>query len=1060
MTLRQAFQRIEQASNYKVQYNSSQVDVSRQVNLKDGKADVKNLLNSLLNGTGCTYTMHGNYIIVEKEKKSTSPQQSKKRVSGVIKDENGEPIIGATVKEKGSQNGAITDADGRFSFEAAPGSTLQVTYVGYKPQEIKANDNISLNMATENETLNEVVVVGYGTQKKIDLTGSVAQIGSKELTSRPVANLSAGLQGLMPGITVTGTNGAPGLDGGSIRVRGVGTLNNASPYILVDGVETGNLSAIDPQDIASISVLKDAASAAIYGSKASNGVILITTKRGESGKPKVSYNGYFGLQNVTSLVDRLSSADYAEMYNLALTSEGKSARFSDEEIQKFRDGSDPEHYPNTDWYDLAYKTGIQHRHNVSASGGNEFVKYLASVGYLYQTGVMDNAKREQFNARTNLDIVVAPKVTAHLNLAYIRNNYSDPTNSYVGGGNDQIVRQVNIMAPWIVARYSDGTYGTTSDGNPIAWLDSGQTVDRKNNNFTGVLGLDYQILPELRLTLQGAYVDNSQHYREFVKFIQYNANKKTSPASLTEFDSNWNRTNYDATLNYDKQFGLHGLKIMAGWHTESYHYRYNSGYRKTFPNNDLTDMNAGDESTQKDSGYSRDLNMISGFGRINYDFAGRYLFEANLRADASSRFAKGHRWGYFPSFSAGWRISEEPFLKDKLNWLDNLKLRVSWGQLGNQDALSDYYPYMNTYNLSAKYPMGDGLATGYYQSSYHISDISWEKSTTQGIGIDFGIFHELTGSIDFYNRKTTGIIMTVDVPAEFALGGYQDNVGSMRNRGVEIQLNYVKHFGNDWELDLAGNFAYNKNKVLSLDGSDFIKQGDYNRNAVGKPYYSYYLYRWSGKFFQSQEEADAYTAKYGNPFGQKFMAGDLVYDDTNGDGKLTSDDKVYCDHTSMPNITYGFNIGGKWKDIDVMTFWQGVDQVSRFYNDETYGYFGGDQQHPSTIWKHSWTYDPNNAKMPRIYNAHNSPSAPNRALSTFNLFNTAYLRLKTLQVGYTLPKTITQRLGLGSVRFYYAGENLLTFDDLPIDLDPEATSMRLSSYPLLRTHSFGVNISF
>lgn len=989
--------------------------------------------------------------------------EQQQRISGTVKDAAGDPIIGASVVAKGVTANAVTDIDGRYSLQVAPGTVLEISYVGFKSQTVTVRNGVGtydVTLVEDNQSLSEVVVVGYGTQKKANLSGSVAQIDGATLENRPISNVSSGLQGLMPGITVTASDGAPGMDGGTIMVRGVGTLNTATPYILIDGVEAGNLNSLDPEDIASISVLKDASSAAIYGSKASNGVILVTTKRGQNGAPKVSYSGYFGIQNATALMERMNSADAAYYYNQALARSGKAARFSDEAIQKFRDGSDPVNYPNTDWYDLAYKTAFQNRHNVSVNGGNEYVKYLASAGYLKQTSILPNAGREQFNARTNLDMVLSKRLTAHLNLSYIQNNYKDASSAYYGGSSDQVIRLLNRIAPWIPNKNEDGSYGTVSDGNPMAWLDSGMSVKRNNRNFTGMIGLDYQIINDLKLTVQGAYIDNSQRYNYFQKFIQYNPNKASEPNFLDVRHYDWHRTNFDAFLNYDKTVAEHNFKVMAGWHTERYKYLEDYLYRKGFPNNELTDMNAGDASTQKNNGYTRELTMVSYFGRFNYDYAGRYLFEANFRADASSRFAEGHRWGYFPSFSAAWRVSEEPFMADTKSWLDNLKLRASWGQLGNQDALNDYYPWMNTYNLGATYPFDGTLTPGYYQSNYHLETISWEKSTTWGIGLDFGLFGGLTGSIDYYNRKTTGIIMDVAAPAEFALGAYKDNIGAMRNQGVEISLAYAKQLNKDWGINVGANFAYNKNKILDLgEGTEYINSGN-RRNAVGHQYNNFYMYKATGKFFNSQEEADEFTAKYGNPFGRKFMAGDIIYEDTNNDGKLNSEDRIYTDNTDMPAITYSLNLGASWKNFDLSMVWQGVAKVSHIFDREVLGEFTGDSSHPSTMWKDSWTEDNHNAKMPRVFETGTSSSDVTRVLSTFWLWNTAYLRLKTLQLGYTLPKSVLNSLGLTKVRVYYAGENLLTIDHLPFSTDPEVTSDRGSSFPLLRSHAIGVNITF
>lgn len=1018
-------------------------------------------LGTLFSGTISTATASG--------ANSFATTQQAGICKGLVKDATGESVIGASVVVKGTTNGTITDFDGNFSLDGIKkGDVIVISYVGYQTQEIKWNGSpLNVILKEDSKTLSEVVVVGYGTQKKANLSGSVAMVDSKELENRPIQNVSSGLQGLMPGVAITGTNGAPGQDAGKIRVRGIGTLNEAGPYILVDGIETGTLSAVDPNDIESISVLKDAASAAIYGSKAANGVVLITTKRGKTGQTKISYSGYLSFQNATNMIERMGSYEYASLLNQALEAEGMSKRFNDTELQKFKDGNDPL-YPDTDWYDLAYKTGVQHRHNVNINGGSENVKYMASLGYLNQTGILPNAGREQFNARTNLDMKINKRLSARMNLSFIKNDYSDASSAYYGGSSDQIIRQLNLIAPWIVARYDDGTWGTISDGSPIAWLDSGMKVNRDNYNFSGMAAVDYEIFDGLKLTLQGAYVNNLQNYNYFQKYIKYNENKESDPSQLDERFYKWDRTNYDALLNYNKNFGKHNIKGLLGWHTEKYNYKYQKAVRKKFPNNELTDMNAGDASTQSNEGYTAELAMISWFARINYDFAGKYLLEANIRADASSRFAEGHRWGYFPSFSGAWRISEEAFMESaKDSWLSGLKIRASWGQLGNQDALSgsnnDYYPALNTYNLDSKYAFGGSLNSGYYQRKYRLETISWEKASTWGVGVDFTLFNKLNGSLDYYNRKTTGIIMDVTVPKEFALDAYKDNVGSMRNSGIEINLSYNTKIG-QVDFGIAGNFSYNKNEILDLGGGDPNKyldatDGYSQRNKVGEAMNSYYIYRADG-FFNSQEEADAYTAKYGNPFGKTFKAGDLRYVDTNKDGKLTADDREYCG-SSDPKIIYGFNINAGWKGIDLSLMFNGAAGVKRLFDGyEVYGNFSGDAAHPATIWRDAWTPDNHDASMPRIFYDTNSASSSRSVQSDFWLQDTSYLRLKNLQMGYTLPKGWLNSVGVENIRIYYSVENLLTFDKMKINIDPESTSQRLSSYPLLRTHAFGVNVTF
>lgn len=990
-------------------------------------------------------------------------QQTGVKVSGTVHDTAGNPLPGAVVRDESNpRNATMTDNNGRFSLSNVRAKQISIHYIGYQLLKVAVSDTpLSITLVEDNKDLGEVVVVGFGKQAKANLTGSVAQIKSEDLQSRPVQNVSSALQGLMPGVSVTAGQGRPGADGSTIRVRGVGTLNNASPYILVDGVETNNLNSIDPNDIESISVLKDAASAAIYGSKASNGVILITTKRGKVGKPVVTYSGNVGFLNATRLVERLTSAEYAEMLNFALKDNGKPERFTAAEIEKFRNGSDPDNYPNTDWYDLAFKTGVQHSHSFNVTGGTETVKYMAAAGYMNQQGILESSNRERFSIRTNLDFTFSPRLTGHAGLNFINNDYDDPNNNYVGRGSDQIIRQLNIIAPWIAARKADGTYGTIGDGNPIAWLDAKQPVITKTQNTNLNLGLDYKLMEGLVASVKVAHLNLTQNQRSFLKYFRYNPNKETSPNNLGQGQYNRARTSVDVLLNYDKQWGVHGLKVLGGYHAEKFGYDELTGERKNFPNNDVTDMNAGDASTSKNGGYSRELNMLSWFGRINYDLMGKYLFEANLRADASSRFSKGHRWGYFPSFSGAWRISEEHFMENTRDWLGYLKIRASWGKLGNQDALDDYYPSLNLYNIDGKAVFNGVVTPGYYQGSYKVSTISWEKATTWGFGVDFELFKHVTGSVDFYNRKTTGIIMKVPAPKEFALGDYYDNVGALRNTGVEISLGYNNRWG-DWTFGAQSNISFNHNELLNLGGVEFLNSGN-QRNQIGHAYDSYYMYHADG-FFATDAEAQAWMDKYsgkpGYPFGKyKFKAGDLIYTDTNGDGAMTTDDRKLCNSTT-PAIHFGLVLNAGWKNFDLQAIFSGFAKSARVLNSEVYGDFRGDNSHPASIWRESWTYKGNAGKMPRVSDARVSPSHPSNVMSDFWLANTSHLRLKNLQLGYTLPQSISTPLGMSKVRFYYSVENLFTIDAMKINIDPEISSERASSYPLIMTNSLGVSITF
>lgn len=1057
VSVKKAITELQDKSGYSFVYIAGEIDTNKTVTIN--AKDLNEAIKQILKGQDLSYEIKGKNIIIKKSSETKVKHSDKKiQVKGSVKDAKGEPVIGATVMEKGSTNGTITDFDGNFILNVTEGSSVEISYIGFEPQQFNAVEgkDMAVVLKEDTELLDEVVVVGYGSQKKINLTGSVATVGHEDLAERPVTNITAAIQGAVPGMTITSGQGRPGQDAGSIRVRGTGTLNNSDPYILVDGIETETMNSIDANDIESISVLKDAASAAIYGSKAANGVILITTKRGKEGKPIISYSGNFGWQKPTGTIERVNSADAAILYNKALEDDNKSPRFTETDIKLFRDGTDPYGHPNTNWNDLAFQgNGFMHKHNINISGGSTNVKYMASIGYQHQNGIMVNSNREQFNLRTNLDVKMTDKLNMKVNMAFIHNDYDDPTNSYTGGGSDQIIRQVNRIAPWIPYKNEDGTYGTIGDGNPIAWLDLDQVVSRKNKNFSGTIAFDYDINSDIKITAQGSYISNIQDYKDFVKEIQYNSSKYHGPTSLDKRIYQWERYNFDLLANYGHSFNKHNIKGLLGYHIEKFSKDETIVSRENFPNNDLTDINAGAASTQKNSGFTRDLAMMSYFARINYDYNGKYLFEANFRADASSRFSKENRWGYFPSVSAAWRISEESFMESTKKWLDSLKIRGSWGQLGNQDALDDYYPWMVTYAIGSNYPFNGITNTGITQKYQKLESISWETTTNWGIGIEASILSCLDFSIEYYNRLTRNIIMDVLVPGTFGLGAYKDNVGKMKNTGIEITTSFHKQW-NDFKFNVSGNLAINHNEIVDLGiGGDKIS--DYYINRVGEAYNSFYGYIADG-FFQSQDEADEFTQKYGNPFGKKFKAGDIRYKDANKDGKLNADDRCVTG-AELPNITFGANIGLSWKNFDFAVLLQGAADVKRYFTTEVYGEISGDDGHPATTWLDAWSEDNKNASFPRVALSGTSASSPSN-YSSFWIQSANYLRIKNIQFGYTLPKKWIKNCGITNAKIYYSGENLFCFDSLPIDIDPEAPSGRGSHYPQVSTHSIGINLTF
>lgn len=1011
------------------------------------------LLMSIFTGTAMADN-DANSILPSQLKDVTEIMQKGITVKGTIVDASGEPIIGANVVVKGTTDGTITDLDGNFTIDAAPNATLHVTYIGYIPQDVivKGSTPLKIVLKENLQNLDEVVVVGFGTQKKVNLTGSVASIDTKALENRPLTSVSAGLAGLLPGVAVTQGSGLPGHDGGTIRVRGVGTLNNSDPMVIVDGVEA-SMSNLDPNEIESLTVLKDAASAAIYGSKAANGVILITTKRGKEGKTTINYTGNFGWQKATDLPEYMGSAEYATLYNEALRNDGKSPKFTEEDLQKFRDGSSPYTHPNTDWQKLFYVgSGFQTQHNINMNGGTDKVRYMTSLGYQKQDAIIKNTGKDQYNVRVNLDANPTDRIETNVNLSYIKTDLKEATNPYVGGGVDQIFRQVNRISPWIPYKTEDGYYGVIGDGNPIAWMDLGGQMKKVHQYFLGIGSIKYNILSGLDIKGVLSYKSDVRDENEFIKDIQYNPNKYQGPNKMYQNDYFRTTTSADILLTYDKSFGKHNLSALAGFHSELFKYKENKAYRQNFPSNELGDINAGSTAGMQASGYTRELAMLSWFGRVNYDYAGKYLLEANVRYDGSSRFAKGNRWAAFPSFSAGWRISEEDFMEDVRATMQNLKLRASWGKLGNQNAMDEYYPTIPVLGLGYNYPFDGVIASGGATGTAKNPNLKWETSETWGLGFDMTVFNKLNLTFDYYNRTTSDILMEVPTPDTYALGKFIDNVGKVRNTGIELSASYAQQVG-EVKLNFNGNFAYNNNKILQLAGQNEIISGndikrlDYSLNSL-------YGYEAIG-FYQSQEDIDNY-AEY--KLTGKPQAGDLKYKDQNNDGVLDGKDRVIMG-TKDPKYVFGLNIGAEWKGFDFTAFFQGAAGVKRYMDGTVFGDLAGDDGKPNVIWRDHWTPENPNAAMPRLTANTAGPSMPSLS-SSFWLQNANYVRLKNLQIGYTLPAAWLAGSGISRLRIYYSGQNLFTATKFINGWDPEAPSGRGSHYPQVMVNSFGINLTF
>lgn len=1051
-TLLQAMQSIEKQSGLTFVYDVNEVDVNQKVSLAIREKPLAEVLNRLLSGKKLEYKITDRHIALYK--KIVTTRQEGKAITGTVTDENGEPIIGANIRIAGSTSGVITDIDGNFSLNASPGDLLRVTYIGYLSAEVKATGNSPLHILLKEDlqSLQEVVIVGYGVQKKINLTGAVATVSSKELEGRPLTSVSAGLQGLVPGLTITQGSGQPGKDGGTIRIRGVGTLNNAAPMVLVDGIES-SIDDVDPNEIASISVLKDASSAAIYGSKAANGVILVTTQRGSADKTKITYNANLGWQSPTDLPEHLTAWDYATLYNEALAYDGKAPRFTQEEIEILRNGSDPYRYANTDWQKLLYAgSGFQQQHNVNISGGTEKMRYMGSVGYQQQAGIIKHVSKKQFNTRINLDITPVKGLDINLNLAFTNRDIVEPTNPYTGNMG-MYFSMVNCMAPWIPYKDANGYYGTTSEGNPIAWMDLGSTNDQTERRINALGSVKYEFFPGFTAKAQGTYRVYADDSHEFIKDIWYTPTQYHGPNKLTEISRFSTMKTGDVILNYKREQGAHTIEAMAGFHSEIYEGKKTTAYRQNFPNNDLTDLDAGSPKGQKAEGYSEKLTMLSYFGRINYSYADKYLLEANIRSDASSRFTKGNRWGVFPSFSAGWRISEEPFMRSLKGVISNLKLRGSWGKLGNQSAL-EYYPAIPIIGLESNYPFNGQIVSGAAQTKAKKSAISWEKTRTWGVGTDLTLFNDLHLSLDYYDRLTTDILMDINAPATFGLGGYVDNIGRVSNKGIEVSAGYnfrIKKLS----LSVGGNFAYNVNELLDLGGDDYMIDGAHKIKKVGYALNSFYGYQTAG-LFQNEEEIKQW-ASY-KMSGEKVLPGDLKYVDRSKNGEVNAEDRIVFGSTD-PKYTFGFNVGARACGFDLSLLWQGAAGVSGYMESEAIGHFSGDTAWPNTLWLNRWTAEHPDTNVPRVSLA-GGVSRPEKITSDYWIQNANYLRLKNLQLGYTLPKAWLSKTGIENLRIYYSGQNLLTFTSFLKGWDPESPAGRGSHYPQVKVNSFGVNLTF
>lgn len=999
---------------------------------------------------------------------STSFAQ-KQDVKGVVVDVNGIPLVGVSIMEKGTTNGVVSDLDGNFKMKAADNGVLVVSYLGYSTREVvaKAGKTLQIVLKENTELLDEVVVVGYGTQKKVNLTGSVSAVSSKELANKPVTSTAQALAGLAPGLSVLQNSGRPGTSA-NVKIRGTGTFSSAgtSPLVLIDGL-SGNLDDVDPTDIESISFLKDAASASIYGNRAANGVILIETKKGKTGKTTITYNNSFGWQSPTELPDFLPSWEYAKYYNMAMVNMGRQEAYTQDQIQKYRDGSDPDNYPNVNHLKWLLETGsgFQHQHNIGVQGGNDKISYNLSVGYRNQEGMTANTNNERMTALFSMKSELAKGLSLNLNINAYNNKYKAPNGEpqSIDGMIGYAVREGPIFA----GEKSDGSFGYQDNYSPEAWLNGESFVENISRNISASGQLTWNT-PLKGLSLIGKMGAN--YYTNFNKSYRaetyFDDSKTVGPSSLYVNSGNNTYTTFEAMANYEQKLKEHYFKLLVGTSVEQSSNKGLDGGRNTFPNNFLYELGAGDKSTASNNSWLEEYALQSFFGRLNYSFNDKYLFEANLRYDGSSRFAKGHRWGLFPSVSAGWRITEENFWKSSSlsQVFENLKLRVSYGVLGNQNI--GLYPYQQTYSLGHDYPLGNpsSLHSGAYMAVYNNQDITWEKTAITDVGIDFSLFKgKLSGSVDYFYKYTSDILAPVEVTHIMGRSVGQSNVGAVSNQGIEVNLSYNGHIGNDFHFSISPNFTWVKNAVEKL--ANGAKEEINNGRIVGQPIGIIYGYKTNGLFVDQAEIDQAPEQLVGKG---SIKPGYVRYEDISGpdgvpDGKVDAQyDRTVLGSTT-PKYYYGLNLTATYKGFDFSALLQGLGGHKRLIGSYmAYAFYNGGQ---IQRWQadNCWTEEnPNKwAEYPRLetLNMNNT----NLQTSDYWVRDASYLRLKNVQLGYTLPKTLSRKIGLENIHIYVSGQNLLSFNSFYKGWDPEneiGTGDAPSYYPINRIYSFGLNLKF
>lgn len=1012
---------IENQTDYLFIYNN-QVDINKITSVKVKNEAVAQVLDRILSGTGINYELEGTHIILTTEAiKDLHAQQQAKTVTGTVTDVSGEPIIGANIRIKGTTTGTITDIDGNFSIKAEPQSVIEVSYIGYLTQETVINNQKSIRflLKEDTKTLDEVVVIGYGVQKKADLTGSVANINTEKLNTQSNANIGQALQGKIAGVDIVSQGGAPG-SGTRIMVRGIGTLNNASPLYIVDGMYMNSIDHINPNDIASIDVLKDASSAAIYGSRAANGVIIVTTKEGSNteGKPIIDLSVNLGISTASKFLDMLDAKGWAEVTTIARQAIGKPALDM---------ATDLANKPDNDWQDIMFRPALMQNYNLSVKGGGKYSTYYTGLGYFNQDGIVKGTNYQRYNIQSKND--------------YKRGIFSAGTNLIISFSHDKPLHQelrggmigTILQSVPTLEKYDDtreggygGTYGDVVNiPHPLAIIDD-NIMDRYNENVKIFANLYAQIelFKGLKYKLNLTPDFSFERYKNYLNKYDFGL-ATNSITQLTERQRRRRNILVENLLTFDRTFGEHKISALAGYTYQDSRFRHIQAYGEGLPQG-LEEIDAATTNRSNEGNSWRSV-LTSILGRVFYSYQNKYLFTATIRRDGSSKFGKNNRYGYFPSFSLGWNVAEEKFMEN-VHWLDQLKLRGGYGVLGNQEI--DNYQYSSTITTGINYPDGNGgLLQGAFPKNFANPDIKWEETAMTNVGIDFMAFNNrLSLTADYYVKNTKDILLTVPIP--ISSGGANDpirNAGKIRNNGFEFNLGWMDQPNPDisYGINLIGSF--NKNKVIAMGSeSGSIKGGSTNQNITtsetkaGYPIGGYWLISTAG-YFNSQEEVDAY-AKDGKKIQPAAEPGDIKFVDANNDGVINDDDRVF-QGSPFPDFTFALNGNMRYKNFDLSIGLQGVLE-NKIYN--------ATRQTLEDVTKGSnflascldyWTPENKNASHPRL--TWDDPNRNTRAESDRYLENGSYLRLRSVQLGYTFPQTWFKG-AIQHARVYINAENLFT----------------------------------